>query len=341
MGRAERWRTPVGGGRPATIATRMSRIAVTGSVAFDTIMVFPGRFGDHILPDKTHLINVSFLLDRLDRRRGGTAANVAYNLALLGERPLLAAAAGHDFGAYRDLLAAAGVDTSAVLGCPDVATAGAFITTDLDDNQITAFFPGAMARAAAIDLRELDDVDVVVVSPDAPEAMAVHVEQAVALGARLVFVPAQQLPALDDDVVRAGLDAAWLIAGNDYEFELIRSRTGRSPDDLAGSGTIVAVTLGGEGSVLRRGPAEVRIPAAAPDAVVDPTGAGDAYVAGLVAALRDDRPLAEAGRMAALAATYVVERNGTQEHAYTPEEFSARYWESFGLPLTPRSAADG
>src|ERR1019366_1698935 len=158
----------------ARILAPMGRIAVTGSVAFDTIMVFPGRFGDHILPDKTHLINVSFLVNQLEKRRGGTAANIAYTLALLGERPLLCAAVGNDFTQYGAALSRSGVDTSAVLGCDDVATASCFITTDLDDNQITAFYPGAMARGGDVDLRVLDNVEYVVVAPDAPDGMAVH-----------------------------------------------------------------------------------------------------------------------------------------------------------------------
>jgi adenosine kinase len=311
----------------------MGRVAVSGSVAFDTIMVFPGRFADHILPDKTHIINVAFLVDRMERRRGGTAANIAYTLALLGERSLLCAAVGPDFGDYGAALRDLGVDTSAVLECSDVATAGAFITTDLDDNQITAFFPGAMARAAAIDLRSLDRISHVVVAPDAPDAMTVHVEQAYEMGAQLAFVPAQQIPSLAEDTLRRGLETAWLVSGNDYEWELIRERTGHTATDLAASGTITAVTLGGTGSVLRRGAEEVHVPAAPPQRVVDPTGAGDAYVAGLVFALSSGRGLAETGRVAALAATYVVEQSGTQEHFYTPADFAARHGAVF--PTAP------
>ncbi len=155
----------------------MGSIAVTGSVAFDTIMVFGGRFADHILADQAHILNVSFLIDRLDRRRGGTAANIAYTMALLGERPLLCAAVGNDFAEYGAALSAVGVDTSRALLCDDVTTATAFITTDLDDNQITAFFPGAMARAAGVNLESLSGVEHVVVTPDAPDGMALHVDR--------------------------------------------------------------------------------------------------------------------------------------------------------------------
>ncbi len=315
-------------------------IAVTGSVAFDTIMVFPGRFGDHILPDKTHVINVSFLVDQMERRRGGTAANIAYTLALLGEKPLLCAAVGHDFADYATQLRAVGVDTSATLACDDVATATGFITTDLADNQITAFYPGAMARAAALDLTVHAGVEHVVVAPDAPEAMAAHITQAETLGAKLIFAPAQQIPSLDEAVLRRGLEAAWLIVGNDYEFEMLRNRTGLDVNDLrrGRADRIVAMTRGAQGSLLHTADDVLEIPAADATAVVDPTGAGDAYIAGLVAGIRAGRSLAESGRIGALAATYVVECNGTQEHGFSRDEFAARYAAAFEAELTPASA---
>jgi adenosine kinase len=310
----------------------VKQIAVTGSVAFDTIMVFPGRFGEHILPDKTHLINVSFLVDRLERRRGGTAANIAYTLALHGEAPLLTAAVGNDFGDYDGALREAGVDTSAALRCDDIPCAGAFITTDLDDNQITAFFPGAMARGADVDLaRHAGAIDTVVVAPDAPDGMALHIRQASELGARLVFVPAQQIPSLPDEVLREGLDSAWMVVGNDYELELIRARTGVSAEDLRRRGALVALTRGPEGSELHAPDGVVQIPVAPPRQVVDPTGAGDAYVAGLLAALRRGLPLDAAGRVASLSATFVVEQQGTQSHHYDVESFGQRYRDAFGV----------
>jgi adenosine kinase len=296
------------------MARLMKRIAVTGSVAYDTIMLFPGRFSEHILPEKTHLINVSFLVERLDRRRGGTASNIAYTLALLGEHPLLCAAVGADFDADAQVLAAAGVDVSATLRCEDVPTASGFITTDMDDNQITAFHPGAMSRAAAIDLRiHAGVVDCVVVAPDSPDAMAVHVEQAVTMGWRLVFAP-------------------WLIVGNDYELELVRARTGLGVDDLRRRGAMVALTRGAQGSELHSDEGMVAIPAA-PATLVDPTGAGDAYIAGLLAGIRRGLEPPVAGRVAALAAAYVVESSGTQEHRFTLDEFAARYERSFGAAL--------
>lgn len=310
----------------------MGRIAVTGSVAYDTIMVFPGRFSEHILPEKTHLINVSFLVNQLEKRRGGTAANIAYNLALLGERPLLCAAVGNDFTEYGRELSAIGVDTSTALGCDDSPTASCFITTDLADNQITAFFPGAMARAADIDLTTLEDVDHVVVAPDSPDAMTAHLAQAQRLGARIVFAPAQQIPSLSGETLQAGLDAAWLVIGNDYEMELVRGRTGRDIADLA-QHSLVAVTQGGRGSELHQGSTVIEVPVVAARQVVDPTGAGDAYIAGLLVGLRRGLELETAGRMASLAATFAVEEQGTQSHYHDGEAFSTRFREAFGAQL--------
>jgi adenosine kinase len=315
----------------------VGRIAVTGSVAFDTIMEFAGRFGDHILPEKTNELNVAFLVERLEKRRGGTAANVAFSMALLGERPLLCAAVGGgDFVDYAAALEAEGVDTSGVLACPDISTATAFITTDRDGNQITAFHPGAMARAAGVDLSGLTGVSEVVVGADDAEAMALHVEQAGSLGARLVFVPAQQIPAMSDAVLRRGLDQAWLVGGNDYEFEMIRDRTGLSIESLSGS-RMVAVTRGAAGSELHTPDGVSEIPAAVVTEVVDPTGAGDAYIAGVVTGLRAGASPGVAGRMGSLAAAYVVEQRGPQRHRFDLESFRERYTASFGVSLNLRS----
>jgi len=311
----------------------MGTIAVTGSVAYDTIMVFDGRFADHILADQTHILNVSFLVERLERRRGGTAANIAYSLALLGERPLLCASVGADFSEDLAALHAIGVDTSHALLCDDVGTAAAFITTDIDDNQITAFFPGAMARSAGVDLTTLSGVEHLVVAPDAPDGMDLHLRQATGIGAKLVFAPAQQLSSLSDETLVAGLDAAWLVVGNDYEFEVISRRTGRDVEALAAAGAMVARTRGGQGSELRVDGVVHAVPVAPSAAVIDPTGAGDAYIAGLLGGLRTGRAPQVAGRMGALAATYVVERPGPQTHRYTPQEFAARYAAVFGEAL--------
>jgi adenosine kinase len=311
----------------------MGTIAVTGSVAFDTIMVFPGRFAEHIISDQAHILNVSFLVDRLEKRRGGTAANIAYNLALLGERPLLCAAVGNDFADYGAALTAVGVDTSGALMFDDIPTATSFITTDADDNQITAFYAGAMGRAARVNLAGLSGVEHVVVAPDAPDGMGLHIEQAATLQAKLVFAPAQQLSSMSDEMLVAGLGAAWLVVGNDYEFQVIQRRTGRDPGSFAAAGAMVALTRGGQGSQLHIGSEVHRIPVAQPQELVDPTGAGDAYIAGLLAGLRSGRDAEVAGRMGALAAVYVIEQQGPQSHSYTRDQFAERYASSFGQAL--------
>ncbi len=319
----------------------MGRVAVSGSVAFDTIMVFQGRFGDHILPEKTHLLNVAFLVDRLEKRRGGTAGNIAYSMALLGERPLLCAAVGTaDFASYEAALQAAGVDTSTVLRCDDIDTATAFITTDMDGNQITAFHPGAMTRAAGVDLTRLTDVSEVVVGADDSAAMGLHVEQARAIGARVVFAPAQQIPAMPDEVLRLGLDHAWVVAGNAYELEMIMERTGRSIAALSAS-SIVAVTKGAAGSELHTPDGVAVIPPASVADAVDPTGAGDAFIAGLLTGFRAGASPEVAGRMGSIAASFVVEKSGPQHHHFDRDQFRARYAATFGgaPPLLPEGPA--
>jgi adenosine kinase len=313
------------------------RIAVTGSVAYDTIMVYPGRFRDHILIDHTHVLNLSFQVGHLEQRRGGTAANISYTLALLGERPLLCAAVGaRDFEEYGAALAAVGVDISAVHRV-DVPTATAFITTDLDDNQLTAFYAGAMSRAAEVDLSGLD-VACTVVAADDPDAIARHIEQAMQRGTRLLFAPAQQIPALSDETLLAGLDAAWLVVGNDYEMNLIAERTGRRLSDIRRT-CMLAVTHGVEGSALHSREGTIEVPIAPAREVVDPTGAGDAYIAGLLSALLRDAPPDVAGRVAAVAAAYAVEQRGPQSHRFTRDDFRRRYREAFGAEPPSQIAA--
>ncbi|HYL70720.1 MAG TPA: carbohydrate kinase family protein [Candidatus Dormibacteraeota bacterium] len=316
--------------RQIAMLTAVGRIAVTGSVAYDTIMVFPGRFRDHIIPERAHLLNVSFQVDQLERRRGGTAANISHNLALLGEHPLLCGAVGAaDFDDYAAALEAAGVDTRHALRAGDVGTATAYITTDLDDNQITAFFSGAMARARNLDLTALEDVSDVVVGADDPVGMARHVEECAALDARLTFAPAQQIPSLDDAVLRSGLAAAWLVVGNDYELDMIRQRTGLSADDISAHAT-VAVTHGAAGSELHHKNGVIHVAAATAARVVDPTGAGDAYIAGLLAGLRRGASLEASGRLAAAVASFAVEQPGPQGHSFDTAQLTERYASAFG-----------
>ena len=308
----------------------MGRIAVTGSVAFDTIMVFPGRFGDHILPEKTHLINVSFLVNRLERRRGGTAANISYTLALLGERPLLCAAVGSDFTEYGASLSRTGrrhLGRARLRRRAHRLVLHHHRSRGQPDHRLLPRGDGARRRHRSAALWRTSTTSWS--TPDSPDGMAVHIAQAREMGARLVFAPAQQIPSIGDDVLLAGLDAAWLVVGNDYELELVRNRTGRDVGELARR-SIVALTQGARGSQLHAGDEVVTVPAVPPRRVVDPTGAGDAYIAGLLAGLRRGLDLAAAGRMASLAATYAVEHQGPQAHRFTPAEFTTRYREVFG-----------
>ena len=312
----------------------MPNIVVTGSVAFDNIMDFPGYFKVHILPEKVHILSVSFLVETLKRQRGGAGANVAYNLALLGERPRLIAAVGEDFGDYRGWMERAGIDASGVWEVPGEFTASAFITTDRDDNQITGFYPGAMRQAGALSVGEQEaTVDLVVITPDAPDAMAKFATECRDLGIPWLFSPGQQIVSLSEDQLTGGIAGARCVIGNDYEMELISSKTGRSEEGLLELAEIVITTFGDRGSriVTRAGTAE--IPALQPFGVLDPTGAGDAEVAGVARGIaRGDAP-DDYGRVAALAASHAIAAYGTQVHAYNPAEFAARCIEQYGADV--------
>ena len=309
-------------------------IVVTGSVAFDNIMDFPGAFQDHILPDKVHMLSVSFLVDSLQKLRGGAGANAAYNLALLGERPTLLAAVGDDFEAYGRELEAAGVDVSRVHVAQDEFTACAFITTDRHDNQITGFFPGAMRHASELSLRDLSgEIDLVVITPDAPDAMARYPKECRELGVPYVYSPAQQIVSLDGDTLADGIRGARCVIGNDYEMQLVADKTGLAAADLLDLADIVVTTRGEKGSTIASKDAEVTVPIAPARSLVDPTGAGDAYVAGIARGLVRGEAPEVYGRVAALTAVHVVENYGTQAHAFDDATFAARYAEAFGQEL--------
>ncbi|MBM4420807.1 MAG: carbohydrate kinase family protein [Chloroflexi bacterium] len=305
-------------------------IACSGSVAFDHIMTFPGHFQDHILPDKVHILNVSFLVDSLTKRRGGTAANIAYNLALLGEKAQVVATVGEDFEEYRGWLERAGVDTKATRVVPGDFTASGFITTDLSDNQITGFYIGAMRAAATVSLKELAPRPALVcVSPNDPAAMDLHVNEARALGIPWVYDPGQQIVRLEGEQLVNGMRGARCVVGNDYEIAMIASKTGYSEDRLGELAAMVVVTKGEHGSVVHERGRTTNVPAAKPKRVLDPTGAGDAYRAGLLRGLLRGESVETWGRVAALSAAYAVEQRGTQEHAHTPPEFNARMKAAF------------
>jgi adenosine kinase len=312
-------------------------VVCTGSIAYDYILSFKGRFKDHILADKTHILNLSFLVDDLRKHRGGVAGNYAYNLTLLGYPAAVLATAGSDAAEYQDWLVARGVDCHGLRLLDGEITATGFTTTDLDDNQLTGYYGGAMGRASMLGLDDAPPgAEAMIVGPNDPAAMIRLVRECRERGLPFVFDPAHQLPRLSAEDVAEGSKGAWILIGNDYELELIMQRTGKSMDQLVELADMVVTTLGREGSriVTRKG--IVEIPAAPATLEADPTGAGDAYRAGLVAGLLRGLELEEAGRVASLAATYVVEQVGTVEHSYTFAEFSQRYEDAFGVALSKK-----
>ena len=301
-------------------------IVVSASLAFDHIMTFPGSFKDHILPDKVHVLSVSFLFDSLRRQRGGVGGNIAYSLALLGEQPVVVGAGGSDFGEYRAAFDRLGIDTSLVLDVPHELTGSAFMTTDVDGNQIAGFYPGASIHAASVSVRDAARrASIGLVGATTLEAMRRHTAEMAEVGCRLVYDPSQQVVSLPAEDLRAGIEVAWALIGSDYEFAIMTQKTGLDVDALADRVDLVAVTFGRRGSQLRWQGRVLDIPAVPAEPLADPTGGGDAYRAGLLKGILLGLDLALAGRMAALAATYAIERHGSQEHAYQADEFVARF----------------
>lgn len=310
------------------------RVLVAGSLAYDVVMDFPGRFQDHILPDKLHIINLSFLVDKMNRQRGGCAGNIGYTLALLGERPRLVASAGHDFPPYRDFLESKGVDTSFVAVHPDEVTATCNITTDRANNQITGFYVGAMSRARELSLAEAATpaTRFAVVAPDDPAAMERHAAEARQAGIPLIYDPSFQVIALSGEQLLRGADGARALILNDYEFAVFQEKTGQSLEALLTRIELIVVTLGERGSRIHtRAGDTLEIPACRLAQVADPTGAGDAYRAGFLFGLLHDEDLVSCARRGSVAAAYAVENHGTQTFDYTLEEYGQRYLDNYGV----------
>lgn len=307
-------------------------IVVTGSVAYDYLMSFPGRFSEHIIPDQIQHISLSILVDSMRKQRGGCAPNIAYSLALLDERPTVLATVGQDFGEYRAWLESVGVDTSAMVEIADDFTASCFINTDRDNNQIVSFYGGAMGRADQLSFCTFrpGQVEVTIISPNAPAAMTKYAGECQELGIPYVYDPSQQIVWLSGDDLLAGIRGARVLIGNEYEFGMMRNKTGLSHEELLALPEITIVTLGEQGSTIYADGQEFHIPAVAPDSLVEPTGAGDAYRAGIIKGLLHGYPWETTGRIAALTATYVLEQHGPQNHHFTLEEFIARYRQAFG-----------
>lgn len=311
-------------------------IVLTGSVAYDYIMTFPGYFRDHILPDHLDSISLSFLVDSMVRQRGGIAPNIAYTLALLGEHPHLFATVGEDFEEYRSWLEQNGIDASGVHVIPGVYTASFFANTDRANAQIASFYPGAMAYAADLSLRDALDYrpDLVVISPNDPAAMNSYVKECQELGIPYVYDPSQQIVRLSAEELRQGIEGALALFVNEYEYALIQKATHVNPEVLLGSlvsqeNTFMVVTQGEDGARIESKDTSVHVPIVPPERIVDPTGVGDAFRGGFLAGYSHGVDWETCGCMGSLAATYCLEQHGTQGHSYTPAEFLVRFRKYF------------
>ena len=306
------------------------KLIVTGSIAYDYLMSFPGKFTEHFLPEHMQRVSLSFLVDSMDKRRGGCAPNIAYTLALLGERPLLMATAGQDFGEYRQWLDAAGVDTSLVKQVPDKFTASFFCSTDTENNQIASFYTGAMAHAAELSFRTLQEPSLVVISPNDPAAMVQYAEECGTLKIPYIFDPGQQCARMSGPELKDGLVGAQILICNDYEFELIRQKTDMGESEILAVTEALVVTRGEDGCSIYSADSRVDVKAVLSDRVVDPTGVGDAFRGGFMKGLATEEPYQTCAQLGAVAATYALEHLGGQSHAFTRSEFKTRYEEHFG-----------
>lgn len=306
-------------------------VVISGSIAFDYLMSFPGDFLEHVKPERLQKLSLSFLVDDLRKQRGGCAANIAYTLALLGERPILMGTAGQDFAEYRIWLEASGVDTSATVVVPHVFTASFFATTDHHQNQIASFYTGAMAYARNLSFHDFTiPVDLTIIAPNDPAAMDKYPAECKALGIPYIYDPSQQIVRASPECLREGVLGADILIVNDYEFELLQQRIGMNAEEIRSVvQRAVIVTLGPEGSMIWTDDKRY-VPAVPPREVSDPTGVGDAYRAGLIKGLAMGLPWEVCGRIGSLAATYVLETLSAQTHTFTIPEFVARYRQAFG-----------
>ena len=305
-------------------------ITITGSIAFDYLMFFPGRFADSILADKIENISLSFLVESLKRQRGGTAPNIAYTLALLNGRPKVMATAGQDFDEYRTWLEEQGVDTSGIVQIADDYCASFFVNTDRDQNQIASFYTGAMAYAAQLSYAEYaPETQLTIISPNDPEAMKKYVTECKRLGIPYIYDPSQQTIWLSGEDLHYGFEGCRLLTVNEYELSLIEQKTGLSQEEILSRVGGLLVTKAEKGSLLWIDGEEHHLPTVRPRQIVEPTGAGDAFRAGLMRGMQLELPWFVAGRMGALCATYVLEHLGTQRHHFTREEFVTRYRQHF------------
>ncbi len=306
---------------------------ICGSFAFDTIMVFPDKFQNHIMPDKVHMLNVAFLVPELRREFGGCAGNIAYNLKLLGDEPVPMGTVGSDFSSYATWMDQHQISRRHVHIKKGSYTAQAFITTDINDNQITAFHPGAMNLAHETPINEAKDITLAIVSPDGRDGMIQHAQQLQEAGIPFIFDPGQGLPMFGGEELLHFTKQASYITLNDYEAQLFQDRTGLSPHEIAEHVEALIITRGGEGSLIYTGGKCISIPSAKTEKLADPTGCGDAYRAGLIHGIMHRKDWEITGRIASLLGAIKIEQHGTQNHHFTMEEFAIRFEQSFGIPL--------
>jgi len=306
---------------------------ICGSIAYDTIMVFQDRFRNHILPDQIHILNVAFLVPDMRREFGGCAGNIAYNLHMLGGDPLIMATVGEDYQPYADRLQRLRIPETHIRRVQNTFTAQAFITTDLDDNQITAFHPGAMNYSHLNHVKDAKNVRLGILAPDGHQGMLEHAREYHEAGVPFVFDPGQGLPMFNGEELLEFVRKADYVAVNDYEARLLQEKTGKSIEDLARMVKAVVVTQGAEGSSIFADGDLTCIPAARPDAVLDPTGCGDAYRAGLLYGIAQDYDWASTGRLASLMGAMKIASRGGQNHVATRDEIGSRYRQAFGTSI--------
>lgn len=304
-------------------------IVVTGSIAYDYLMRFPGRFRDHLLAENLHKLSVSFLVDEMSRHWGGVAANIAYSLALLGQRPRLMGTVGKDFADYRAWLESAGVDTTPVIVIDKVFTASFFANTDMENNQIASFYGAAMAYAKDYSLADTvsGTPDYVVISPNDPTAMLKLADECQERGIPFMYDASQQVPRLDGESLRHSIERCHTLIVNEYEWEMISSKTGMTREDVLKHAKVLVVTLGKQGAEIYADGTRYFVPTfPVPDhQIADPTGVGDAFRAGILRGMALGWPWEVTGQTASLCAAYVLENVGTQTHLFTPQEFVARF----------------
>ena len=305
-------------------------ILITGSVAYDYLMTFPGYFKEQILPERLESISLSFLVDSMSKQRGGIAPNIAYTMALLGSRPRVMATVGEDFEEYRVWLESKGVDTSLMCVVPGLFTASFFATTDQASAQIATFYPGAMGQASTQSLKDLTSKpDLVIVSPNAPDAMMKFPAECHELGIRYLYDPSQQVLRLEGSELARDMEGAHFLFCNDYEFGLISKKTGWSLDQVLKHVNILVITRGKDGADLYSGDDSVHIPTVPEDMIVDPTGVGDAFRGGFLAGYSREYDWKLCGEIGSLAAVYCLEQRGPQSHNYSREEFIGRFRRHF------------